>query len=97
MARAGAEAVGFIQLYPLWSSWYCGRIWFLSDLYVAEASRKHGIGKRLVERVIEYAKETGAVSVMVELPRREPHLTEFYRGLGFEPDAVFDLARWHGP
>jgi hypothetical protein len=31
---------------------------------------------------------------MVELPRREPHLTEFYANLGFARDEVFDLARY---
>jgi GNAT superfamily N-acetyltransferase len=93
-ARAGDALVGFVQLYPLWSSWYCRRIWFLSDLYVSEASRGLGIGRRLVERAVEYARETAASSVMVELPHREPHLARFYAELGFHKDAVFDLARY---
>jgi GNAT superfamily N-acetyltransferase len=93
VAQTGDELDGFIQLYPLWSSWYCARIWFLSDLYVKESSRECGIGQRLVERVIAYATETGASSVMVELPNREPHLERFYAKLGFHRDAVFDLAR----
>lgn len=90
----GADAVGFIQLYPLWSSWYCRRIWFLSDLYVAEPARKHGIGARLVERAVGFGKETDASSVMVELPRGEPHLADFYAKLGFGRDEVFELARY---
>lgn len=90
------RTVGFIALYPLWSSWYCRRIWFLSDLYVKEDARKRGVGRSLVERVIEHARETKAVSVMVELPRREPHLEEFYRRLGFGRDEVFELARYVG-
>ncbi|HVN70363.1 MAG TPA: GNAT family N-acetyltransferase [Candidatus Binatia bacterium] len=93
-ASTGGEVEGFITLYPLWSSWHCKRIWFLSDLYVRESSRKRGIGRRLVERVIAYAHETGASSVMVELPHREPHLREFYVRLGFRDDELFDLARY---
>lgn len=93
LARRGAEALGFIQLYPLWSSWYCRKIWFLSDLYVREDSRKCGIGRGLVERAVEHAVGSGASSIMVELPHREPHLKAFYAGLGFHQDAVFDLAR----
>ncbi|HEY2475252.1 MAG TPA: GNAT family N-acetyltransferase [Candidatus Cybelea sp.] len=89
-----AKAAGFIQLYPLWSSWYCRRIWFLSDLYVSEAARGRGIGGALVQRVIAHANETEAASVMVELPRREPHLAEFYAKLGFAKDEVFELARY---
>ncbi|HMF29425.1 MAG TPA: GNAT family N-acetyltransferase [Candidatus Cybelea sp.] len=92
-ARSGAHALGFIQLYPLWSSWYCRRIWFLSDLYVREESRKCGIGRRLVERAVEHAVATGASSMIVELPHREPHLAAFYARLGFHEDAIFDLAR----
>jgi GNAT superfamily N-acetyltransferase len=91
-----AEASGFIQLYPLWSSWYCRRIWFLSDLYVAEAARGRGIGAGLVERAIAHANETEAASIMVELPRREPHLADFYAKLGFAKDEVFELARYQG-
>jgi GNAT superfamily N-acetyltransferase len=89
--------VGFIQLYPLWSSWYCGRIWFLSDLYVDERARAAGVATALVERVKAHAAETNAVSVMVELPKDEPHLYAFYDKRGFKRDAVFDLARYELP
>jgi GNAT superfamily N-acetyltransferase len=94
VARNDDAIEGFLQLYPLWSSWYCRRIWFLSDLYVTESSRKRGLGRRLVERAIAHASETEASSIMVELPHREPHLKKFYARLGFHQDAVFDLARY---
>ncbi len=91
--RTENGADGFIQLYPLWSSWYCRRIWFLSDLYVRESSRRLGLGRQLVERAIAFAQETDASSVMLELPRSEPHLVRFYAELGFEKDRIFELAR----
>ncbi|MGB8909499.1 MAG: GNAT family N-acetyltransferase [Candidatus Cybelea sp.] len=94
LARSAVRAEGFIQLYPLWSSWYCRRIWFLSDLYVTEASRKRGLGRRLVESALAHARTTNASSVIVELPHREPHLKAFYARLGFHQDEVFDLARY---
>lgn len=93
VGRRSASVEGFIQLYPLWSSWHCRRIWFLSDLYVRESSRKLGLGTRLVERVVAYGQETDASSIMVELPLREPHLERFYGRLGFRKDSVFELAR----
>jgi GNAT superfamily N-acetyltransferase len=94
LARGPERVEGFIQLYPLWSSWYCRRIWFLSDLYVSEASRQRGLGRRLVESALAHAQATNASSVMVELPHREPHLKAFYARLGFHQDEVFDLARY---
>ncbi len=93
-ATAGGRAVGFITLYPLWSSWYCKPIWFLSDLYVDENARGQGAATKLVERVKAFARETGASSIMVELPKKEPHLYTFYARCGFYTDPVFDLARY---
>jgi GNAT superfamily N-acetyltransferase len=92
-AFEGGEAAGFLQLYPLFSSWYCQRQWFLSDLYVGERFRERGIGKRLVSACIDYAKRTGARAILVELPFSEPHLVRFYGDLGFAKDGVFDLYR----
>jgi len=89
----GIEAAGFLQLYPLFSSWYCKRQWFLSDLYVDERFRERGIGKHLVSACIDFAKRGGARAILVELPFSEPHLVEFYGKLGFTKDAVFDLYR----
>jgi ribosomal protein S18 acetylase RimI-like enzyme len=87
------EAAGFLQLYPLFSSWYCKRQWFLSDLYVDERFRERGIGKHLVSACIDYAKRGGARAILVELPFSEPHLVRFYGALGFAKDEVFDLYR----
>jgi len=86
-------AAGFLQLYPLFSSWYARRQWFLSDLYVDAALRARGIGRRLVEAAIAFAADTEARAILVELPFSEPHLTRFYSQLGFERDAVFELYR----
>jgi len=94
IAVTDGKPCGFIQLYPLWSSWYCRRIWFLSDLYVDEAARGGGVATRLVERAVAHAAETDSASVMVELPKDEPHLYEFYDKRGFKRDPVFDLARY---
>ena len=93
LALDGDEGIGFIQLYPLFSSWYAKRIWFLSDLYVAPDARRSSVGRALVQRVVDHANETDASSIMVELPFSEPHLQRFYGAFGFEKDEVFDLYR----
>ncbi|MBV8375001.1 MAG: GNAT family N-acetyltransferase [Candidatus Eremiobacteraeota bacterium] len=84
---------GFLQLYPLFSSWYCKRQWFLSDLYVEPRFRGRGVGKRLVRACLDFAGKTAARAVLVELPLSEPHLVRFYEQLGFAKDGVFDLYR----
>lgn len=92
-AFEGTVPAGFAQLYPLFSSWYARRQWFLSDLYVAPEFRTRGIGKRLVAACGEFAARDGARAILVELPYSQPHLSAFYGALGFEKDAVFELYR----
>lgn len=93
VAFAGEVPAGFLQLYPLFSSWYATTIWFLSDLYVDDAHRKAGFGKRLVEEARSFAKNAGSRSIMVEIPHSEPHLVTFYEALDFQRDKTFDLYR----
>lgn len=90
-------ALGFLQLYPLFSSWYCRRQWFLSDLYIVESRRKEGIGKKLVRACIDFGKQSETRAILVELPFSEPHLVKFYGEFGFAKDDVFDLYRFVAP
>lgn len=89
----GDRLSGFLQLYPLFSSWYARRIWFLSDLYVEVPDRKRGLGRDLVKAAVLFANESSASSIMVEIPHSEPHLKTFYESLDFRRDRVFDLYR----
>lgn len=53
--------VGFVQLYPSFSSVAARRTLILSDLFVAPAARRCGIGARLVEAAIDYGRAVGAL------------------------------------
>lgn len=92
-AFGGEKSIGVLQLYPLFSSWYATKIWFLSDLYVDERYRKGGLGKKLVQVARQYAHDSQSRSIMVEIPHSEPHLVTFYESLNFQRDKTFDLYR----
>jgi ribosomal protein S18 acetylase RimI-like enzyme len=89
----GKLAAGFVQLYPLFSSWYVQRQWFLSDLFVAPDFRRLGLARRLLDACTAFARETGSRSVMVELPFSEPHLVHLYEAADYRRDEVFALYR----
>lgn len=61
MARVGVEAVGFAQLYPVFSSVSMGPVWILNDLYVVESCRRTGVGTVLLEAAAEFGRQTGAI------------------------------------
>lgn len=59
--------LGFVQLYPLFSSVFASRKWILNDLFVAERSRRLGVAKQLLRKVKELAIETDAISIFLKV------------------------------
>jgi GNAT superfamily N-acetyltransferase len=50
---------GMALMYPIYSTWK-GLSWYLEDIIVTESHRRMGIGGKLFERVILFAKEQNA-------------------------------------
>ncbi|BAJ01740.1 GNAT family N-acetyltransferase [Shewanella violacea] len=55
--------VGFIQLYPSFSSLLLKPLWYFDDLFVAEPYRKRGVGTELVTKAKELAELTKVMAV----------------------------------
>ncbi len=62
----GGHAVGFTQLYPLFSSTRMGRIWLLNDLFVVPEFRGHGLSLRLLDQAKELTRKTRALGILLE-------------------------------
>jgi len=60
LAEEGGRAVGFMQLYPLFSSVSLGRVYLLNDLYVPPEARRRGVGARLLEAARGLGEQDGA-------------------------------------
>ena len=61
LAFDGAEALGFTQLYPSFSSLGMARIFILNDLFVAPAGRRSGVGAALLDAAAAFGRASGAV------------------------------------
>jgi ribosomal protein S18 acetylase RimI-like enzyme len=60
IALEDSIAKGFVQLYPSFCSVDAVSIFILYDLYVDQVCRKAGIGKKLMCRASEHARQAGA-------------------------------------
>ena len=78
--------MGFVQLYPSFSSVSMKRIWILNDLFVHEDYRKQGVAEALIERSKELAEETGAISIILETQSSNINAQKLYDKTGFEKD-----------
>ena len=60
LAKVDNRAIGFTQLYSSYCSVDASPIIILYDLFVDSASRQSGVGKALLDRAKDYAKQIGA-------------------------------------
>ena len=88
LARAagetGSPALGFTQLYPLFSSTAMKRLWLLNDLFVEESHRRRGIGERLIAAGIELARTTKARGLFLETEATNTRAQGLYEKMGFQ-------------
>ena len=84
-----SRAVGFVQLYPVFSSLSMRPQWILSDLYVAPEARKQGAGAALMNRARELARATGADGLMLETAVDNLTAQKLYEELGYKRDEEF--------
>jgi ribosomal protein S18 acetylase RimI-like enzyme len=91
LAESEGRAVGFVQLYPVFSSTSAGpgRLWLLNDLYVAPDARTGGIGRALVLRAQALAEETGACGLELVTARTNVTAQRLYQSLGWHRDDEF--------
>ncbi|MCE5234412.1 MAG: GNAT family N-acetyltransferase [Mizugakiibacter sp.] len=86
LARDGGAAVGFTQLYPLWSSVQTGRAWLLNDLFVAPHSRGRGVARALLDAAREHGRATGARYLQLETARDNAEAQRLYEAHGWTRD-----------
>ena len=89
IAQDSAEAVGFTQLYPMFSSVSLARVYLLNDLYVAASGRKQGVGTRLLNAAVEYARSLNAVRLMLSTEVSNSTAQAVYEAAGWQREKTF--------
>lgn len=86
LAEAEGKALGFVQLYPMFSSVGTARTWILNDLYVDAAARRGGVARALLDAAADFAREDGARSIVLETTRDNGPARALYRDAGWNED-----------
>jgi ribosomal protein S18 acetylase RimI-like enzyme len=88
IAERDGIAVGFTQLYPMFSSVRTARTWILNDLFVAESARRGGMAHALLDAAVQHARDDGAVGISLEAARDNTAARALYRAAGWQEDAT---------
>ena len=87
VAERDAAAVGFTQLYRMFSSVRTARLWILNDLFVAADARRLGVARALLDAAAHACKDDGAAGLMLETGRDNAAARALYRAAGWHEDA----------
>jgi GNAT superfamily N-acetyltransferase len=85
--------VGFVQLYPTFSSIFCQKDFILNDLFVEESSRKKGIATLLIKKCKDYVVNNNGKGLSLETGINNPS-RKLYETLGWHVDESFNHYYW---
>ncbi|MCL2212109.1 MAG: GNAT family N-acetyltransferase [Treponema sp.] len=84
LAKSDGKVLGSCYICIIPNLTYSGKsIGYIENLITDESNRRKGIGKRLIQKAIEYANENNCYKVVLQsgLKREEAH--KFYEKMGF--------------
>lgn len=88
VAEAEGRVEGFALFYTRYSTWK-GQRMYLEDIVVTEKMRGHGMGKLLLEKLIEVAKERKYSGILWQVLDWNAPAINFYKkfeGVKFDPE-----------
>ena len=97
MVYNDSRAVGFTQLYPVFSSVNMSAVWLLNDLFVDPVYRGKKIGKQLLEAAQNHCTASGAKGVSLETEQTNVVGNKLYPIMGFEKDTEHNFYYWENP
>lgn len=89
IAEAQAQALGFTQLYPSFSSASMARILILNDLLVLPEARGQGVATALIGAAAQFARDDGAVRMTLATQVTNTRAQRLYESLGWQRDELF--------
>lgn len=78
-----SRIIGFIQLYPTFSSVSAAKAWILNDLFVHQDARRQGVAESLMQKAIEFAQANDAKYLALEMHVDNLKAQQLYIKMGF--------------
>ncbi|MEB8328514.1 GNAT family N-acetyltransferase [Flavobacteriaceae bacterium KMM 6897] len=89
------QLVGFVQLYPLFSSVRMIKLWILNDLFVNYDSRKKGVSLGLIDKAKELVEKSDACGMFLETEKSNLVGNNLYPKAGFEFNKDSNYYQWY--
>lgn len=90
IANIENKAVGFVQLYPAFSSTAMQKMWILNDLFVSTEFRQLKVGKALMNAAKDHALDTQSHSLKLCTAVDNHQAQTLYKQLGYKKITSFE-------
>ena len=87
--------IGFVQMYPIFSSTRMKRLWLLNDLFVVENHRGLGVSVLLINKAKELCIETNSCGIVLETAKSNDIGNKLYPKAGFSMDLDHNYYSWN--
>lgn len=87
--NGGGAVIGFVQLYPIFSSILAAPMYLLSDLFVVPEGRRRGVGTGLLRSAAESARMASAVRLELATAITNVSAQRLYESLGWQRDEFY--------
>ena len=91
---AKGDLLGFVQLYPLFSSTRMKKLWLLNDLFVHPKHRGKGISIKLINKAKKLVKKTKAAGMFLETEKTNAIGNSLYPRAGFSLNEATNFYDW---
>lgn len=89
IASEGEQAIGFTQLYPIFSSMSLSKAWLLNDLFVDDAARKKGVATALLSAAEKFGRQSSARWLLLETAHTNSPTQSLYEKPGWQRETAF--------
>lgn len=89
LAWLEGRAVGFVQLYPTFSSVSIGRALVLNDLFTGDSARGRGVGRALIAAAVQFGRDSGALYLELATEITNTSAQRLYEKMGWARETDF--------
>lgn len=82
-------AIGFVQMFPTFSSILAAPMYILHDLFATPGARRRGVGTLLLKAAVETGRAAGAVRLELATAITNVSAQKLYQDLGWKRDEEY--------
>jgi len=88
VGEVDGKVIGYANTWTVYSMWSRGKALTIDDLYIALPYRRNGIGEKMMEYLMDFAKQNRYKRIQLHAELNNERAHNLYRKLGFKEEEI---------